>query len=202
MYDVDGLFPGTGATAFDAGTSLLITGETMATHRLVLDLLARGSTVGESAVLVTTNSGAERATSEFQERDALIADRIGVIDCTSQESTRPDTEIGVRYLNSPGDLTGISLEFAKLVKEFPDSGGPLRVGFSTVSTVLMYANPETVFRFLHVFTSRIRSGDWFGVFTLDPKMHDPQSVNTIRAVFDAEALVEGDTVELRGAGFS
>lgn len=202
MYDVDGLFPETGATAFEDGTSLLITGETGAAHRLVLDLLARGSTVGESTVLVTTNHGAERATSALQERDALVADRMGVIDCTAQESGQPDTEIGIRYLNSPGDLTGISLEFAKLVKGFPDPGGPLRVGFSTVSTVLMYTNPETVFRFLHVFTSRIRSGDWFGVFTLDPEMHDPQVVNTIRAVFDAEAHVEGDAVELRGSGFN
>lgn len=202
MYDVDGLLPTSGATTVDAGTSLLITGETGPTNRLVLDLLARGSVSGESAVLVTTNDGAERARRSFQERDALVPERVGIIDCTAQESTRTDADIGVRYLSSPGDLTGISLEFAKLVKGFPDPGGPLRIGFSTVSTVLMYANPETVFRFLHVFTSRIRSGDWFGVFTLDPEMHDPQVVNTIRAVFDAEAHVEAGEVALRGSGFS
>lgn len=201
-YDVDGLFPGADTAAFDAGTSLLVTGETGSSKQLVFDLLARGSTNGESAVLVTTNDGAGTARRSFEDRDAFDPDRVGIIDCTARESDRSDGSPGVRYLSSPGDLTGISLEFAKFVKQFPDPGGPLRVGFSNVSTVLMYANPETVFRFLHVFTSRLRSGDWFGVFTLDPEMHDPQVVNTVRAVFDAEAHVEAGEVELRGVGFS
>lgn len=202
MYDVDGLLPEAGASAFDAGTSLLVTGDTARSHQFVLDVLARGNDSGESNVLVTTNHGGERALAAFRERDALVPERIGIVDCTAQESTRTDTDATVRYLSSPADLTGISLEFAKLVKGFPDPDGPLRVGFSTISTVLMYANTETVFRFLHVFTSRIRTGDWFGVFTIDPEMHDPQVVSTIRAVFDAEAEVREDGVRLRGSGFS
>jgi hypothetical protein len=149
---------------------------------------------------VTTNSGARSGIEEFERCGALAPERVGLIDCTARESDRADTDVPVRYLGSPGDLTGISLEFAKLVKGLGDTNG-LRVGVSTVSTILMYADAETVFRFLHVFTSRIRSGGWFGAFSLDPEMHDPQTVNTIRAVFDSEARISDDGIELRGDGF-
>ena len=108
--------------------------------------------------------------------------------------------VAVRRLNSPGDLTGISLEFAKLL-DGGDDAVPVRVGFASISTALMYAELRTMFRFLHVFTARIRSGEMFGVFTMDPAMHEEQAHNTIRAVFDCEATVEEGGTELRGTGF-
>jgi hypothetical protein len=64
----------------------------------------------------------------------------------------------------------------------------------------MYVDLQTVFRFLHVFTSRVSSGGWFGVFTLDPEMHDAQAVSTVRAAFDAEARLTDDGVALQGDG--
>ena len=199
MYEVSG-DTGLTATSFDPGTSLLVTGERHATHALVVDLLADGVEASETSILVTTNSGASSGVEAFERRGTLAPERVGIIDCTARESNEAETDVPVRYLGSPGDLTGISLEFAKLVKGLGDANG-LRVGVSTVSTILMYADAETVFRFLHVFTSRIRSGGWFGTFSLDPDMHDPQTVNTIRAVFDSEARITDDGVELRGEGF-
>jgi hypothetical protein len=65
----------------------------------------------------------------------------------------------------------------------------------------MYSEVQTVFRFLHVFTSRIQSAGLFGVFALDPGMHDAQTVNTIRAIFDAEARIDDGTITLSGSGF-
>jgi hypothetical protein len=197
MYEVASL-PGRDATTFDPGTSLVITGERRATHEAVVDILAEAS---EPSILVTTNASAHDAIAEFEARDALANRQVGIIDCTAQESTDTEAATPVRFLGSPGDLTGISLEFAKLVKEFQAKNGRLRVGFSTISTMLMYTDTETVFRFLHVVTSRIQTGDWLGVFTLDPGMHDDQTVNTVRAVFDCEARIEDGEVDLRGSGF-
>jgi hypothetical protein len=65
----------------------------------------------------------------------------------------------------------------------------------------MYTELRTMFRFLHVFTARIRSGDMLGVFALDPTMHEEKTHNTIRAVFDCEAEIEGSEVTLSGTGF-
>jgi len=185
------------ATSFDDGVSLLLTGGSTVTNQRLLDTVAPKD--GERAIVITTNTGVETVVKELERRGA---DRghIGIIDCTNADS---DIEgVPVRTLNSPGDLTGISLEFAKLFEQWSGDGTVrARVGFASVSTSLMYTELRTMFRFLHVFTARIRSGNMFGVFSLDPSMHDEKENNTIRAVFDCEAAVDGDGDSLTGTGF-
>lgn len=198
MYDIDNL---SGRWTFDPGTSLLVTGETHRAHDITIDLLA-DRPPGEGAVLISTNGTADQVVQAFDERGTDLAN-LGVVDCAGDEShTAPDSPARMSHVASPGDLTGISLEFAKLVQGMGGEIDGLRVGFSSVSTVLMYADVETTFRFLHVFTSRISSGGWLGVFTIDQGMHDAEVVSTIRAVFDAEARVGEDGIDLQGRGFS
>lgn len=193
-YEVDGV--GSPAT-FEPGTSLLMTGTSMLTQQRLLDAVAPND--DERAIVITTNLDAGRVVEELEERGA-DREQIGVIDCTGQKTAVEETP--VRQLSSPGDLTGISLEFAKLLDQSDEEeSGPVRVGFASVSTALMYAELQTMFRFLHVFTARIRSGDMFGVFAMDPAMHEEKAHNTIRAVFDCEAKVADENVELRGTGF-
>jgi hypothetical protein len=127
---------------------------------------------------------------------------VGIVDATGQDSSTEE-DVPIEHIGSPGDLTGISLEFAKLARRFEGTGtgNRIRVGLASVSTLLMYSEVQTVFRFLHVFTSRIQSAGLFGVFALDPGMHDAQTVNTIRAIFDAEARIDDGTITLSGSGF-
>jgi hypothetical protein len=185
------------AASFDDGVSLLITGDSTTTNQRLLDVIAPDE--GERSVVITTNTGAETVVRELERRGA-DRDQLGIIDCTNTDS---DVEgVPIRQLGSPGDLTGISLEFAKLFDGGGEDGSvSARVGFASVSTALMYTELRTMFRFLHVFTARIRSGDMFGVFAMDPTMHDEKAHNTIRAVFDSEAELEGEEVSISGTGF-
>lgn len=192
MYRVDSLREG---VSFDQGTSLLLTGTSTETDTRLLDAVAPAD--DERCIVITTNMGADEVTAQLLDRGAE-REQIGIIDCTSHETTVED--VAVRHLNSPGDLTGISLEFAKLADEW-DESIPTRIGFASVSTALMYAETRTMFRFLHVFTARIRSGEMFGVFAMDPEMHEDQTYNTIRAVFDCEAELTDGAAALRGTGF-
>ena len=181
----------------DRGSSLLMTGASALTDERLFDAVAPDD--GEMAIVITTNAGASRVVDELVDRGA-DPEQLGVIDCTNREADVE--EVDVRQLSSPGDLTGISLEFAKLLDR-EDDPDAVRVGFASVSTALMYTEQRTLFRFLHVFTARISSGDMFGVFTMDSGMHEDKTYNTIRAVFDAEAEAtdEGMT-SLRGTGFA
>jgi hypothetical protein len=193
-YRVDGLGE---ASAFDDGVSVLMTGSSTTTRAHLLDAVTPAER--ERAIVITMDTGAKTIVQELERRGA-DRDQIGIIDCTNTESEIDG--VPVRNLNSPGDLTGISLEFAKLLGQ--DSEGDsirVRVGIASVSTALMYTELRTMFRFLHVFTARIRSGDMFGVFALDPTMHEEKAHNTIRAVFDCEAEIGDDGVTLSGTGF-
>jgi hypothetical protein len=186
--------------SFDAGTSLLVSGASTAAESTLLDVLVDGPP-GEATIVITTNRPAGWVVSGLRERGSDPTTGLGIVDATGQDSAIED--VPIERLGSPGDLTGISLEFAKLVQRFQRAGAGdrIRVGVASVSTLLMYSDVQTVFRFLHVFTSRIRSAGLFGVFALDPGMHDGQTVNTVRAIFNAEARVEDGTVTLSGNGF-
>ncbi|MFB6207074.1 MAG: hypothetical protein ABEJ05_11170 [Haloglomus sp.] len=191
--------------AFDEGTSLLVTGSSMDVQEQIYDVLSGAGDGDETAIIITTDRSASEVAQAFQRREAFDSSRVGFIDCTGNEGAEEVGGAPVRRLGSPGDLTGMSLEFAKLVERFEDAGAGdrVRVGLASISTLLMYTDVRTAFRFLHVFTSRIRSGQLFGVFGMDPGMHDQQTVNTVRAVFDCEARIgEGDDVDLRGSGFT
>ena len=199
-YRVSGLQAGD--VTFDAGTSLLVTGASAASESAFIDILAGGSS-GEATIVITTNRPASWVASRFRERAPESTAGLGIVDATGQDSP-VEADVPVEQIGSPGDLTGISLEFAKLARRFEQAGagGRIRVGLTSISTLLMYAEIQTVFRFLHVVTSRIQSTGLFGVFALDPGIPDDQTVNTVRAVFDAEARVDGETVTLSGTGFS
>ena len=193
-YSVDGFGD---VSSFDDGVSLLLTGPTPATNKGLLDIMVPDD--GERAIIITMNTGAETIVKELERRGADRS-RLGIIDCTNAESDVKD--VPVRNLNSPGDLTGISLEFAKLIGQDSNKESVrARVGIASVSTALMYTELRTMFRFLHVFTARIRSGGMFGAFSLDPTMHEEKAHNTIRAAFDCEAEVDGDSVSVTGTGF-
>lgn len=200
-YSVSGLVADRRVT-FDPGTSLLITGPSAEAESRLLDVLAGGPS-GETTVVITTNRPAGWVTSGFRERGSEPTTNLGIVDATGQDSSTDD-DVSIEHIGSPGDLTGISLEFAKLARRFEGAGAGnrIRVGLASVSTLLMYSEVQTVFRFLHVFTSRIQSAGLFGVFALDPGMHDAQTVNTIRAIFDAEARIDDGAVTLNGSGFS
>jgi len=186
-----------GVSSFDDGVSLLLTGSSTETTEGLLDVVAPAT--DERAVVITMNSGAKTVVNELERRGA-DRDQIGIIDCTNAET---DVEgVPVRHLNSPGDLTGISLEFAKLLGQDGESESiRARVGVASVSTALMYTELRTMFRFLHVFTARIRSGEMLGVFSMDPTMHDEKAHNTIRAVFDCEAEIRDGDASLSGTGY-
>ena len=186
-----------GASAFDDGVSVLLTGpSTVSSERLFDTLVPKED---ERAVVITMDTGAESVVREL-ERRGTDRDQMGIIDCTNTESEIDD--VPVRNLNSPGDLTGISLEFAKLLgQNSKDESIRARIGVASVSTALMYTELRTMFRFLHVFTARIRSGDMFGVFSMDPTMHEEKAHNTIRAVFDCEAKIDDEDVVLSGTGY-
>lgn len=92
-------------------------------------------------------------------------------------------------------MTGIGIKFSELLEEFHANRGleRNRVLFHSITVLLLYSNPETVFRFLHVFTGRIRSVGGLGVFVIESTVHDDRTMGTIQRLFDGVIEVEDDT---------
>jgi hypothetical protein len=58
-----------------------------------------------------------------------------------------------------------------------------RLAVLSVSTLLVYLDLQPVYCFLHALTSRVRSVDGIGVFTIHENAHDQETMNTITSLF-------------------
>lgn len=185
MYLLGGVFDD---VEVDPGTNLLIEGPPMTgKFDLALDVLAAGATDGEGAIVISTKDGAPRLRDEFSDHVRDEGGPVGIVDTvTKQQGMTPDDDAYLRYVSSPVDLTGIGIELSELLRQFYHERGVTqnRIVLDSLSTLLMYSNLQTVFRFLHVFTGRVQSADALGVFLVDGSAHDQQTLSTLKQLFD------------------
>jgi KaiC/GvpD/RAD55 family RecA-like ATPase len=172
-----------------AGTNILLSGPPLTGKRtLGFDVLASGLARGEGAVVVSTKDSADRVIKEFDSRVDGEYDNFAVIDCVTKQQGISDIKDDdqIKYASSPVDMTGIGIKFSEVLEEFYRTREVRsnRVMLHSLSTLLMYSDLQTVFRFLHVFTGRVQSIDGFGLFSIDSTAHDDQTMNTLKQLFD------------------
>jgi KaiC/GvpD/RAD55 family RecA-like ATPase len=179
------------------GTNILITGPPLTGKRsLALDILATGVEKGEGAIMVTTKDSATRVLKDFERRTAYEGRPVAVVDCVTRQQgvdeVREDKRI--KYTSSPVDMTGIGIKLSEFLQAFHQDQGIKRnrIMVHSLSTLLMYADLQTVFRFLHVFTGRIQSVDGLGIFCIDSTSHDEQAMNTLTQLFDGVIRMSED----------
>jgi KaiC/GvpD/RAD55 family RecA-like ATPase len=197
----------------EEGTNLLVTGSATGKDDVVRRIVSAGIEGGEGVVYVTTKDEARDIVGGYSGYDLS---RFAVVDCVSESQRIGGESAGgggaggdggatVRTAGSPSDMTGIGIEVSDLLEEFWERRGieRNRVCLESVSTLLMYSDLQTVFRFLHVFTGRIRSVGGLGVFVMEPEMHDEKDISTLRQLFDGRLEVrDDDGVRVRAVGLS
>lgn len=184
-YDVSGVLPPETIETLDPGTNVVVVGPSLSGKRaLALELLAAGYEDGEGILCITTMRSKHIYDDLKRYVPSLEERRIGVVDCSGSASRSAIQEM-TESVPSPGDLTGISIGTAKLFKQFNRKGiSDIRYGLISVSTLLQYIDINTVFKFLHIYTTRVSETDGLGIYTLNDDTHDPTTVNTIKSQFD------------------
>ncbi|MFB6109288.1 MAG: RAD55 family ATPase [Halodesulfurarchaeum sp.] len=203
-YELGDAVPAPLLDAVDPGTNILVSGPAMSGKReLMLEVLGHGATNGDGSVVVTANDGGEQIYDAYQE----IVEQESYLRIVDSVGAEPSDELAevIRPVSSPGDLTGMGIEFSQIATEGTGSGvDRIRVAFDSISAVLMYVELERLFRFLHVFTRQIQSKDWVGLFAIDPESHDQQVINTVNQLFDGVLEIrvpEDGSREIRRRGF-
>ncbi|ELY61220.1 RAD55 family ATPase [Natronolimnohabitans innermongolicus] len=208
MYDLADVLPD---SDIDAGTNVLIAGPPLTGKRAIaFDILASGAGRGDGSIIVTTKDSADKVLESFTEVASGTEPDVGVVDCVTKQRGigTVDDDPRIKYASSPVDMTGIGIKLSEFLQHFYEDRGLTenRVLLHSVSTLLMYSDLQTVFRFLHVFTGRIQSADALGLYVIDSTAHDDQTMNTLKQLFDAvielEETADGEEPEIRTAGLS
>ena len=180
-----------------AGSNVLVVGPAMSGKReLAYDILGHGADTGAGTIVVSNQDSAERILQMYGPRIDRDDGTLGIIDCVTKhqgQGTISDSD-RIRYASSPADMTGIGIKFTELIEEFYAERGIERnvVLFDSVTTLLMYSDLETVFRFLHVFTSRVGNADAMGLFLLQEDAHDERVMGTLNQLFDGVIRTNAD----------
>ncbi|PSQ16730.1 recombinase RecA [Halobacteriales archaeon QS_8_69_26] len=170
--------------------------------RLLREMLLAGNERGENALFVSTNADAETLLRRFGWAPEDRPTNFHVIDCISRQSGAPAVEAEhTSFASSPGDLTGMGMYITAHLGRLSELGmsNRTRVALDSVSTLLMYEDFETVFRFLHVLKNRLDVGDALGLFAVNTETHDDQRVRTLLGLGDGvvEVREENGEIEVR-----
>jgi KaiC/GvpD/RAD55 family RecA-like ATPase len=108
------------------------------------------------------------------------------IDCYSQQAGNnvQDTSDTIR-VPGPIALNEISIAISQLETEFYRISPSHIVLFDSLSTLLMYSNPQMIGRFLQVLIAKIKNAGGSVLFTLEEGMHDPKDMIPIEHLMNA-----------------
>ncbi|MFB6219505.1 MAG: RAD55 family ATPase [Halobacteriaceae archaeon] len=167
------------------GTNLLVVGPPMTGKAaLATGLVEAGCRAGQSSVLVLNRDSARRMRARNDCLDGAVAEgRAGVVDCVSRErGLRTRQTEWLRYVSSPASVTDIGIRLGGFFEAFARREAPARVGLVSLSTMLMYVELRRVFRFLHVFTGKVKSLDWLSVAVMETG--DGEALDALLPLFD------------------
>ncbi|APW99441.1 recombinase RecA [Halobiforma lacisalsi AJ5] len=212
MYDLVDVLPD---TDLGPGTNILIAGPPLTGKReIAFDILRSGMSSGDGTIVVSTKDSADKVLEQLSsdtQQSASDTTPVGVVDCVTKQRGigAVENDPRIKYASSPVDMTGIGIKLSEFLQEFYENRGVTqnRVLLHSISTLLMYSDLQTVFRFLHVFTGRVQSADALGLYVIDSTSHDDQTMNTLKQLFDGVIELEdgdgdGDEPDITTAGLS
>lgn len=170
-------------SAFEAGTSLLLTGPDAAVRSFASAAVERGAVAGEGVAVV------------LADEDATLPDLagaegpVGVVDCRTERGPTPDGAL----VRTPArdDLAAVGVAVSELLATFRRTRGVEhnRVLVASTAGLVAAADDEAVFRFLHVLSGRVASADALGLVVHGGDPGDRRA-GTLRPVFDGVVTVD------------
>jgi len=180
------------------GSNIMLIGPPMSQKEVILyNIMYHGTAINENAVItVTTGESASQIMEWFKENKLVLPMSIvGIIDCVTRSmgGAASETE-SIKIVSSPVDLTGIGVRISQFFEKFSNKKNyrKIQLHINSLSTILMYSNIHTVFRFMHVFTGRIKAAGAMGIFIMDSGMHDEQTITTLKQLFDGIIEIKSD----------
>ena len=192
------------------GSNIMLIGPPMSRKEVILNhIMYHGAARNEDAVIsVNTYDTGDRVLEWFVENELpLPRSRFGIVDCiTRMIGGAADDDDNIKIANHPVDLTGIGVKIGQFFEEYFTKKNirKIQLYVNSLSTLLVYSNIKTVYRFLHVFTGRIKAVGGLGIYVIESGIHDMHAIATLSQLFDGvmEVKSENDKNFIRVVGLS
>ncbi len=117
----------------------------------------------------------------------------GMAQSTAFDEQTPDTVTA--SVVDPTDPMEIIVPLSDHLKAWSDKEKQPVVSVQTLTVLLEYVDFDTAFRYLHILTHRVQAAGAVGYFQMDPDIHDPETVNTLKTLFDVVVEISEDGAE-------
>lgn len=100
-------------------------------------------------------------------------------------------------ITNPNDITRLGIIISGTIDQWSKTDNNISFCYESLNVLLNYKDVKSTFRFLHVLLRKLRRGDAVAHFHADPLAGDPQSINTLKPLFDEIISIDsmGVTVE-------
>lgn len=184
-----------------SGTSMLVLGDLFSGKDIFSkQFIVEGLNKGEACIFISTNETVEKILNDLE---GVELENLSLIDCISSRFGAtvelPFSE-QIRYVESPVDLTMIMVattEFLDFFKRHKNIK-KIRIVLDSISTLLMYSNLRTIFRFLHALTARIKSADGIFLIMMEEGAHDEIEIKTIQQLTQSVIKMSEGNMKIKG----
>lgn len=145
--------------------------------------------LGYSLIVVTTNYP-QAILQRLYEQEGMDTSRIYYIDAITQYSlgTAPSPAARCIFVSSPANLTDMGIAITQLIQEMPRQ--KVCVLFDSVSTMVLYLQSESISKFIHFVSTKLRLLDGSGVYLAVEKGLDPKLLTQLTTLVDRVDEVE------------
>jgi KaiC/GvpD/RAD55 family RecA-like ATPase len=196
-------------TSLPKNSASLLIGPPLAGEKnFIYSYLRKSLESGEPAAFISTDKSPEDIKKEMLQMKMFVTKfetdkMLRYIDCFSKQTDESikDTDC-VKRVSGPLALNEISIALSDIERDFLRLNSSHKVIFNSLSTVLMYSNPQMVGRFLQVIIAKVKKAGGSVLLTLEEGMHDEKVIVTIEHLMDVIIHVkkEEDKVLVRADG--
>lgn len=188
--------------SFPSGNCILLTSPPMSELSIFgLEFLYDGLKRGEPGVYITLDDSPESLRLKALKFGwpLINAERMGLMRWIDVYSIHANKDVknteSILRIGGPLALTDLSIALSQIQAGFHKISDTYRFYFDSLSTLLLYNDPNTIYRFLQVITSKLKMSNGVGFFTLGKGMHDEKINMTIRHLMDG-AINLNENLEL------
>lgn len=171
--------------------------EVLARQTAISTLLA-----GQPVVFVLTNSTALDCIAHLERMDPDVAAAIEdgtllFVDTYANSIGVTEAHPNIEYVESALDLNGITMALNKQQGRILSKHEEHLVIFDSVSTLVLYSNAQSTFRFLQILVGKARQVGAASLVLLDDGMHSEPEVQMFRHLCDGAIEIEADKSHTR-----